>query len=263
MNEIRLETLMSRSHVFDPAAVDWDAVGRHPLPPDALRALRYMRGVESHTVVYVRELLSTRAIDDPELACFFATWLYEETAHGLALARFLAAVGHPVVLRPRAPRRLRERIEAVGIAAISAAWREFPVVHMTWGAINEVTALTAYRRLAEVAGHPVLSDLLGHIMRDESRHFGFYFDQAERRLAASARSRRITRALVERFWDPVGAGVHPESETRFLAAYLFASPEGLAAARTVDRAIRRLPGFDDAPLLEAWVERHCPATGLN
>jgi hypothetical protein len=257
MNDLDLASLMSRSSLFDSDAVDWHAIAHHPLPSEALRALRYMQDIETHTIVYLRELLSTRAVDDPEIAAFFATWFYEETAHGRALARFLAAAGQPVAPRPRTTRGLGERIEAIGIACIGAAWREFPAVHMTWGAINELTTLTAYRRLARRAGHPVLSELLGRIMRDESRHFHFYFDQAERRLAASASTRGVTRALVKRFWDPVGAGVQPDSETRFLASYLFSDDDGRAAAQTIDRTIRRLPGFADVPLLEAWIERHC------
>ena len=258
MDQFDLTSLMSRSSVFDPAAADWDAVARHPLSAPALRTLRYMQAVEGHTVIYLRELLSTRAVDDPELAGFFATWFYEETAHSRALARFLAAAGHPVTPRPpTAPRTLRERIEALGIAVLGSAWREFPVVHMTWGAINELTTLTGYRRLAQVAGHPVLAELLATIMRDESRHFGFYFEQAARRLDASATARRITRMLVAHFWDPVGAGVQPDSETRFLAAYLFSGNDGRAAAQAVDRTIRRLPGLADVELLERWVDRHC------
>src|SRR5262249_48509624 len=205
-----------------------------PLPAPALRALRYMQDIESHTVIYLRELLSTHAVDDPELAGFLATWFYEETAHGRVLARFLAAAGYPVEPRPRtAPRTIGERIEALGIAVIGAAWRDFPVVHMTWGAINELTTLTGYRRLAQCAGHPVLAELLAQIMRDESRHFGFYYEQAAQRLSASATARRVTRLLVGRFWDPVGAGVQPDSETRFLAAYLLGGCQGRAAAQMI------------------------------
>src|SRR5262249_45820199 len=156
-----------------------------------------MQDIESHTVIYLRELLSTHAVDDAELAGFLATWFYEETAHARVLAHFLGVAGHPVAPRPRtAPRTIGERIEAIGIPVIGAAWRDFPVVHMTWGAINELTTLTGYRRLAHRAGHPVLAALLGQIMRDESRHFGFYFEQARRRLEASRLARRVTRTLV-------------------------------------------------------------------
>jgi hypothetical protein len=141
---------------------------------------------------------------------------------------------------------------------VARAWPEFVAVHMSWGAINELTTLTGYRRLAALAGHPVLAELLGRIMRDESRHFRFYFAEAERRLARSPRAARITRALVDRFWAPVGSGVQPAAETRFLADYLLSGPDGRAAARRVDATIRRLPGFADVRLHEAWIDGATP-----
>src|SRR5205809_869791 len=91
----------ARSRALDLSAIAWDDVPRHPLSPDVLRTLRYMQDIESHTIVYLRTLLSTRAMDDPEVATFLACWFYEETFHGRALARFLAAAGHPVTPRPR------------------------------------------------------------------------------------------------------------------------------------------------------------------
>src|SRR5262245_44945935 len=111
MNDLDLTALMSRSSLFDAAAVDWDAIARYPVPADALRTLRYMQDIETHTIIYLRELLSTRAVDDPAIASFFATWFYEETAHGRALARFLDAAGEHVTPRTRTTRSLGERIE--------------------------------------------------------------------------------------------------------------------------------------------------------
>jgi len=259
-----IDAYLARSGALDLSGIDWADVARHPLPAQAIRTLKYMQDIESHTIVYLRSLLATRAIDDPDVARFLACWVYEESFHGLALERFLAAAGHPVGPRPtpHGHESPAQWLEARVTALLSRVWPDFCAVHMTWGAINELTTLTGYRRLAEVAGHPVLADLLAQIMRDESRHFGFYFDQAERRLAASATARRVTRLLVNRFWDPVGAGVQPDAETRFLAGYLFAGPDGRAAARTIDRTIRRLPGFADVALLEAWVDRHCAAAEL-
>ena len=128
---------------------------------------------------------------------------------------------------------------------------------MTWGAINELTTLTGYRRLAAVAGHPVLTELLERIVRDESRHFFFYYRQAERRLQRPAAA-RVTRFLVDRFWAPVGSGEQAATELRFLAGYLFADDAGRAAARKVDATIRRLPGFSTVNLVEAWMDRQCP-----
>ncbi len=137
---------------------------------------------------------------------------------------------------------------------MSQAWPDFCAVHMTWGAINELTTLTGYRRLAAVAGHPVLSDLLDRIVLDESRHFFFYYRQAEIRLERPAAA-RVARLLVDRFWAPVGSGVQPREELCFLGAYLFSGADGRAAARKVDDTIRRLPGFATVRLLEAWMDR--------
>ena len=133
---------------------------------------------------------------------------------------------------------------------------------MIWGAINELTTLTAYRRLAALTGHPLLTDLLERIMLDESRHFFFYYRQAERRLQRPAAA-WITRRLVDRFWAPVGSGEQAATELRFLAGYLFGDAAGRAAARRVDATIRRLPGFATVRLLEAWMDRQCPHTSLS
>ncbi len=257
MLEFDLEAYVGRSRALDLSAFAWDNVPRHPVPPEAIRTLRYMQDIESHTIIYLRALLATRAIDDPEVATFLACWLYEETFHGMALARFLEAAGHPVGAReqPRGQEPWSKRIEAAATVMLSRAWPDFCAVHMTWGAINELTTLTGYRRLMAVARHPVLTELLEAIMLDESRHFFYYYRQAEIRLRRRGAA-RLARLLVDRFWAPVGSGVQPRRELEFLAGYLFADEDGRAAARRVDETIRRLPGFATVKLLEAWMTRY-------
>jgi hypothetical protein len=251
-----IDSYVGRSRAVDLAAIDWAAVPRHPVPPEALRTMRFMQDIESHTIIYLRSLLATRAIDDPDVATFLACWVYEETFHGLALQRFLEAAGAPVGERalPRGQEPWAKRIEAAVTAMVSKAWPDFCAVHMTWGAINELTTLTGYRRLAVMAGHPVLSELLERITRDESRHFFFYYRQAEIRLRRPAVA-RVARYLVDRFWAPVGSGVQPQRELRFMASYLFSDPRGRAAARKADDTIRRLPGFATVGLLGSWLDR--------
>src|SRR5262249_27652511 len=151
--------------------------------------LRYMQDVESHTIIYLRTLLSTRAIDEPEIATFLACWFHEETFHGRALARFLAAAGEGIVARPRSRTTFAEWAEALATALVARAWRDFVGVHMAWGAINELTTLVGYQRLATMADHPVLTELVARIVRDESRHFSFYFHQAARWLARPGAAR--------------------------------------------------------------------------
>jgi hypothetical protein len=254
-----LDAYVARSGALDLTSIPWEDVPRWPLAPDAIRALRYMQDIESHTIVYLRELLATRAIDDPDVSTFLACWLYEETFHGIALARFLAAAGHPVGPRerPRGAEPIAKRLEATAVAALSRLWPDFCALHMTWGAINELTTLTGYRRLAKVAGHPVLAELLERIILDESRHFFFYYRQAELRLGRPGAA-RVAHALVNRFWGPVGRGEQALTEVRFLARYLFADDDGRAAVRKVDETIRRLPGFATVRLLEAWMHRNVP-----
>jgi len=257
MEPFDLDSYVARSRALDLSGIDWDDVPRHPLPGAAVRVLRYMQDIESHTIVYLRQLLATRAIDDPEVATFLACWIYEETFHGRALDRFLEAAGEPRLPRPvpRSHRTIADHLEALASGILSRTWPDFVTLHMTWGAVNELTTLTGYRRLSKVAAHPVLTELLARIVRDESRHFFFYYKQAERRLARPA-ARSITRFALEHVWAPVGSGAQPHAETRFLAETLLSGADGRAAARHVDETIRRLPGLEDVRLLEAWVERH-------
>lgn len=252
-----LDTWVARSGALDLGAFAWSEVAKYPVSPATVRALTYMEDIESHTIVYLRSLLATRAIDDPDVATFLACWVHEETFHGLALSRFLEAAGHPLPPRgrPRGQEPPSKRLEALATATVSKVWPDFCAVHMTWGAINELTALTGYHRLKLLADHPVLDELLDRIMRDESRHFFFYYRQADARLRRPGAA-WIARRLVDHFWAPVGSGVQPTAEVEFLARYLFGGDGGRAAARKVDETIRKLPGFETVPLLEAWMERH-------
>src|SRR5712691_8211779 len=129
-----LDAWVARSGALDLGAIAWDDVGKYPVPPAVVRTLTYMQDIESHTIIYLRALLATRAIDDPEVATFLACWLYEETFHGIALARFLEAAGHPVGerARPRGSEPWTKRLESTATSMLSKAWPDFCAVHMTW-----------------------------------------------------------------------------------------------------------------------------------
>ncbi len=259
-----LDAWVARSGALDLDAIAWSEVAKYPVSPATVRTLTYMQDIESHTIVYLRSLLATRAIDDPEVATFLACWVHEETFHGIALSRFLEAAGHrlPPRAMPRGQEPLGKRLEALATSTVSKLWPDFCAVHMTWGAINELTTLTGYHRLRTVADHPVLSELLETIMRDESRHFFFYYRQADVRLRRPGAA-WVARRLVDHFWAPVGSGVAPAAELEFMARYLFDGDDGRAAARKVDDTIRKLPGFETVPLLEAWMDRNLHPNGRN
>ncbi len=232
----------------------------HRLSEGALRCLRFMHDVEYHTVCYLRDLLVGPAHSDPEVTSFLSFWVYEEFWHGEAIASVLAAHGEPAGQDRVATMRRRlgwaERLRPLGMMAGSAlAGRDFVALHMAWGAINEWTTQAGYAQLARRADHPVLRELLRRIMRQEGRHIDFYASQAEKRLAASGRARKLTRFALRRLWSPVGTGVMPVSEAQHLASYLFGHAEGLQAARRIDRRVDRLPGLDGLGLLEGSLGR--------
>jgi hypothetical protein len=114
---------------------------------------------------------------------------------------------------------------------------------MTWGAVNEWTTQAGYSRLAKIADHPVLSDLLRRIMKQEGRHVDFYVDQAKTRLAASRGAQRLTRWALQHFWAPVGSSLMPEGEVKFLSRFLFGGTDGLPMVERIDRRVDRLPGL--------------------
>ena len=259
-----IEGLIHRSARLEVDDLDFEAFARRPLDPGTLRCLRYMHDVEGHTACYLRDVLATRAHRDPEMTAFLACWCYEEHWHGDAIARVLEAHGEVAGInriaaaRSRLPRR--DMLRPVVFTVASGITRHIVAVHMTWGAVNEWTTQAGYGRLAKKAGHPVLTELLHRIMRQEGRHIDFYAFQARRRLAESAAARRITRFALRRYWAPVGSGVMPPAELRFLVTHLFGEPEGRAAAQRIDRMIGRLPGLEGLHLAEG-AARHLADPG--
>lgn len=256
--EFNIEDYKSRT-----GRLHWDDLDIHsfkyrPLHPAALRCLRYMHDVEYHTVCYLRDLLVSPAHNDPEITSFLSFWVFEEFWHGEALAEVLSAHGEASGRARVSAMRKRlgwaEKLRPASMMIGSAlAGEDFVAVHMTWGAINEWTTQAGYSQLARRAGHPVLSELLRRIMRQEGRHIDFYASQAQSRLAASRRARRLTRFALNRFWSPVGSSVMPPEESAHLARYLMSGPDGLAVARRIDRRVDRLPGLGGMGLLERSV----------
>jgi len=225
--------------------IDFEAFRTKPLSEATLRCLRYMHDVESHTVCYLRDLLVTPSHRDPRVTTFLTMWNYEEHWHGEALARVLEAHGESAGaarIAPMRARRFGDRVSpvvnALGGALLGDA---FVAVHMTWGAVNEWSTQAGYARLAEREDHPVLTELLDRIQRQESRHIAFYASEARRRLHGNKRAQRLVRLLLRTKWAPVGSSVMPREETEFLLRYLV---DGTVADR-LDANVHRLPGMRD------------------
>jgi hypothetical protein len=214
-----------------------------------------MHDVEHHTVCYLRDLLVTSAHRDPEVTSFLTMWSFEEHWHGDAIGRVLAAhdeaAGASRIAAVRDSLRWNDRL-APTLHSLGSwiAGPSYGAVHMTWGAVNEWTTQAGYRRLAALAGHPTLTDLLRRIMRQEGRHIDFYASQAEHRLRTDRRAQRLTRFALHRLWKPVGSDVMPPCEVRFLVRHLFGDADGRDAAASIDRRTDRLPGLGGLGLIE-------------
>ena len=64
-------------------------------------------------------------------------------------------------------------------------------------------------------------------------------------------------------WRPVGAGVMPEAEVRFLVDTLFGGDDGRAAATRIDERVARLPGLAGLRLVPAPSTATRPAVGRS
>lgn len=252
-----IEKYASRSNRVDLEGIDFDAFRDQPLDEQSLRCLRYMHDVEFHTVCYLRDLLVTRAHTDPAITTFLTMWNFEEHWHGDAISRVLDA--HDEISGARRVEQVRiaqgpfDKFKPLVNMLGSAIFKDFPAVHMTWGAINEWVTQGGYSRLITLADHEVLTDLLRRLMKQEGRHVDFYASQAEERLERSKRAQFVTRQLLKRKWAPVGSGVMPDPEVRFMANHLFGGPEGREVAARVDRNIDRLPGLGGLGLVTTAV----------
>jgi rubrerythrin len=259
VREFELSKYLRASRKLDLDAIDFDAVPQHPLSRDEVRVLTYMMDIETHTIIYLRDLLTTPAAYDPEITAFLSLWAYEEFWHGEALSRFLQAAGERFSPdRPGEIRRaagVRDAIGAIGKMVAARAVPDFVAVHMTWGAINELGTLNGYQRVIARTEHPVLAALLGRIIKDERRHYAFYFNQARQRLDGNVRAQRLVRAVLNRFWEPVGSGVRPKVETDFVVRNLFGDAAGRRGILAMERELSKLPGLTGMRLLRRALSR--------
>src|SRR5918999_3066857 len=274
--EFDLDRYLRASRKLDLSHIAWDDIPNHRLSDGDVMCMHYMMEIETHTMIYLRDLLATRAANDPQITAFLACWAYEELWHGEAFSDFLRAYGIEVPAEPKLPdgrtplptrpsrtARLREQLGVGHKLSLmptmlgSMLFRDFIALHMTWGAINELTTLTGYHQLIRRSEHPVLHQMLRKVIQDERRHFAFYRAQGKARLEAAPRStRRLVRWIFENFWTPVGAGVKSEEEVDALALYLFAdAPEGREAIREIDATVSEIPGLEGLALLEDVLDR--------
>ena len=255
-----LDRYLDASRTLALDEFDWSLAASHPVSKDVERAVVYMLRIEGQTLFYVRDLLNTRTAYLPEVASFLSVWLYEEERHSRMFKRFLKERGielahddHALV-RKAARQGLREIIEAAATRWLARTTDHFVAVHMIWGALQELSTLHAYERLGRRSAHPLLQDLCHRIAKDERRHFAFYYKMAERLLAAPA-AQRLSRFLLERWWQPVGMGVHAEEHVHFMVDWFYGDADGRETYEKMDATIDKLPGLTGMHLYARAVNR--------
>jgi 1,2-phenylacetyl-CoA epoxidase catalytic subunit len=250
--------------------LDWELCARIGISDVEERILRYMGDTESHTILYMRDLLAGHSTRDPEITAFLSAWVYEELCHGRAISRLLKEVGRPDeedrYTKVTAGSSVREFVEAALSHAAAYLSPRFIAVHMTWGAINEATAAAAYQQMEERTANPVLAKLINRMARQERRHMAFYWHQAQKRMKDDPAARKLVNFAIKRFWTLVGSGVGGDENLAFISAHLFADEAARAALVKAEENIRELPGMEWFDLLtkqsqakaDEWVARHGP-----
>ncbi len=254
-----IERFVSLSKAVETSDLDWDYIARVGVTDEEARVLRYMADTESHTIIYLRDVLSGHTARDPEITAFMSCWVYEEFNHGRAIDRFLSASGRPAdkghYSRVTASASWVEDFEAFLTTSLPRLTPHFAAVHMSWGALDEMMAASAYTQLASYTQNTELAKLLLRMAKDERRHQAFYYDQAEKRMRHPL-ARLLARTALKLFWSPVGIGVGgDDDELAFIGWLLYNSEHGQEELRHMDRMMARLPGMEDCELAYSGVTR--------
>lgn len=242
-----LERYLRNSKKVDVSDIDLTRAADYPLSDDEIRCLTYMMDIESHTVVYLRAILNTCAIEDADTTAFLSCWAYEEFFHGRTIARFLSACGiefgehRSVEVHRQAA--FGEWLKEMGASLICQFSRHFHAAYLTYGAISELSTLEGYGVLASRTANPILEEILRRLAKDERRHFSFYFNKAKFQLR-ERNAQRLTTLIIKHFWLPVGGGVKPEAEVNWILRYVLQGLEGEKVAHRIDETIAKLPGLE-------------------
>ena len=245
-NNFDVEKYIRHSRKVDISDLDLSRAADYPLTEDEIRCLTYMMDIEGHTIVYLKSILNTCAIKDPQTTAFLSCWAYEEFFHSYTLRQFLEAAGVNVsenrVAEVQKQASWRVWIEQMVASLICQMSKHFHAVYLTWGAISELTTLEGYGVLAGRTRNPLLAEVLRRLAKDERRHFSFYYNKAKAQLLPR-NAQRLTKFILQKFWMPVGEGVKPDSEVEWIGNYILGDASGATVAARIDHTIAKLPGM--------------------
>lgn len=241
-----LERYLRNSKKVDISDIDLTQAAHYPLTQDEIHCLTYMMDIESHTIVYLRSILSTCAIEDSDTTAFLSCWAYEEHFHGRTIGQFLKACGiefssHRIAEVKRGT-AFTEWLKDMGASFICQFTRHFHGAYLTYGAISELSTLEGYGVLASRTQNPILAEILRRLAKDERRHFSFYYNKARMELQ-ERNAQRLATFVIKHFWLPVGGGVKTDEEVTWILNYILQGAEGETVARRIDETIAKLPGL--------------------
>jgi predicted metal-dependent hydrolase len=232
------------------SAIAWDEVKNYPLDKKFIPVLLFMRDVEVLTDMYHEEMLRTPTGKDPHISKFMERWGIEEITHGEVIDRFLNEAGFETSknwkteVRKSVPTSY-DLITKIITSLTNLVGKNFTATHMTFGAINELSTAQAYRSMIELANHPVLTQILTGIIREESAHTQFYWNVAKIELRRSEFSQKMARFVIKHFWSPVGSGARSKKASDYCIQTLFGNEGGIEwLDRKITKHIYELPGFE-------------------
>lgn len=241
-----LERYLRNSKKVDISDLDLSQASRYPLSEEETRCLTYMMDIESHTIVYLRSILSTCAIEDADTTAFLSCWAYEEFFHGRTIGQFLNACeiefGRNRLAEVQAGTAFTEWLKDMGASFVCQMSRHFHGAYLTYGAISELSTLEGYGVLASRTQNRILAEILHRLAKDERRHFSFYYNKAKIELP-ERNAQRLTTFIIKHFWLPVGGGVKPDAEVDWMLKYMLQGSEGEKIAKRIDETIAKLPGL--------------------
>jgi hypothetical protein len=242
-----IDRYIRNSKKIDISDIDLSQAARYPISDDEVHALTYMCDIESHTIVYLRAILNTCAVEDAQTTSFLSCWAYEEFFHGHTIRQFLDAIGAPVsstrMLEVQKASSFTEWLKELGSSILCRFSRHFHGAYLTYGAISELSTLEGYGVMARRTQNPILAEIVRRLAKDERRHFSFYYNKAKLELQAR-NAQRLTNFVIRNFWLPVGGGVKSDSEVSWILSFILGDPEGEQIARKIDSTIAKLPGLE-------------------
>lgn len=247
MKEFNIDRFLELAGGVQIDDLDWELCSRIGISEVEAKVLRYMADTESHTILYMRDLLAGHSTKDPEIVQFLSVWVYEELCHGRAITKLLTATGYPEdpghYTKTVQGSGMREFVEAALSQMAAMLTPRFIAVHMAWGAINEATAAAAYQMIERHTANPVVATLCNRMARQERRHMAFYYHQANKRMVGDKIAQRFVQFALQRFWTLVGSGVAGENNLDFVAAHLFGTEEARTPLHQAEAHIQKLPGL--------------------